>query len=102
METSIQYEVMSPWAEVDAVPTKAISPRLNEIPGKNIGFFLNSKIAAEPMSIVIEEKLKEKYSSLNISRFTRIPNISMVETQDKDNYVEWLKGLDAIIFIHGD
>lgn len=102
MEKNLQHEVMSPWAEVDSVPAKAISPRLNEMSGKNIGFFLNSKIAAEPMSRVIEEKLTEKYPSLNFSRFIRIPNISMAETPDKEKYVEWIKSLDAIIYTHGD
>ncbi len=102
MEKSMQYEVMSPWAEIDPLPIKAISSRLNEISGKTIGIFLNSKIAAEPMSDIIEEKLKERYSLLNVSRFTRIPNISMAEMPDKEKYVDWLKGLDAIIYAYGD
>jgi hypothetical protein len=99
---STQYEILSPWAEIDPVTVKGISPRLKEITGKTIGFFLNSKIAAEPMSDIIEEKLREKDSSLTFSRFVRIPNISMAETQDKEKYIEWLKGLDAIIYTHGD
>ena len=99
---SMQYDVMSPWAEVDPVPAKGISPRLNEISGKTIGFFLNSKIAAEPMSDMIERNFKGKYPSLTFSRFVRIPNIAMAETPDKDKYIEWIKGLDAIIYTHGD
>ena len=99
---TVHYEVMSPWADVDPVPVKGISPRLNDMKGKTIGFFLNSKIAAEPMSEIIEEKLKQKYPSMNFSRFVRIPNISMAETPEKENYVEWLKGLDAVIYTHGD
>ena len=99
---TIHYEVMSPWADIDPVPVKGVSSRLDEMAGKNIGFFLNSKIAAEPMSDIIEEKFKEKYQSINFSRFVRIPNISMAETPEKEKYVEWLKGLDAVIYTHGD
>ncbi len=99
---STHYEVMNPWAEIDPVPVRGISPRLNEITGKTIGFFLNSKIAAEPMSEIIEEKLKERYPSSNFSRFVRIPNISMAETPDREKYMEWIKGVDAVIYTHGD
>jgi hypothetical protein len=99
---TVHYEVLSPWADVDPVPVKGISNRLDDMAGKTIGFFLNSKIAAEPMSNVMEEKLKERYQSINFSRFVRIPNISMAETPEKEKYVEWLKGLDAVIYTHGD
>jgi hypothetical protein len=98
----VHYEVMSPWADIDPVPVKGISPRLGEVAGKTIGFFLNSKIAAEPMSYIIEEKIKEKYPTTKFSRFVRIPNISMAETPEKENYVKWLNGVDAVILTHGD
>ena len=99
---STQYEVLNPWAEIDPIQVKGISPRLSEIAGKRIGFFLNSKIAAEPMSRIIEEKLKEMDPSLSFTRYVRIPNISMAEIPEKEEYIEWLKGLDAIIYTHGD
>ncbi len=99
---SMQYDVLSPWADIDPVPARGISPRLDDITGKTIGFFLNSKIAAEPMSNIIEKNLKEKYPSLTFRRFVRIPNISMAETPDKDKYIEWIKDLDAVIYTHGD
>ena len=56
---TMHYEVMSPWADIDPIPVKGVSSRLDGMAGKNIGFFLNSKIAAEPMSDVMEEMLKE-------------------------------------------
>ena len=99
---SKDYEAMSPWANIDPVPVKGLSPRLDNMEGKTVGFFLNSKIAAKPMSDIIEEKIKEKYTSMNFSRFVRIPNISMEETPKKAKYAEWLKGLDAVIYMYGD
>lgn len=99
---SMLYEVLNPWAEVDPVPVAGIVPRLHTLEGKTIGFFLNSKIAAEPMSEVIEEKLKEEYPSLTFRRFVRIPNVSMAEMPEREKYIEWIKGLDAAIYTHGD
>ena len=99
---STDYEVMSPWADIDPVPPMGLSTRLDGLAGKKVGFFLNSKIAAEPMSAIIKEKLEEKYGSVKFSSFVRIPNISMEETPEKEKYAEWLKGLDAVIFMHGD
>ena len=40
------YEVLSPWAEADPVPLSGISPRLEDMTGKKIGLFCNSKRAA--------------------------------------------------------
>ena len=34
---SSSFEVLSPWAEVDPVPLKGISPRLKSLEGKKIG-----------------------------------------------------------------
>ena len=36
-----QYEVLSPWADVDAVPLKGISPRVANLSGKKIGLLSN-------------------------------------------------------------
>jgi hypothetical protein len=100
--TNGQYEVLSPWAEADPVPMKGISPRLNEMTGKKIGLYHNSKIAARPMLNRVEEKLKERFSGMEFSRFFRIPNVSVAETENWDKFQEWVKGLDAVIFSHGD
>jgi hypothetical protein len=97
-----QFEVLSPWAEVDATPLKAISPRLADLAGKKIGLYANSKIAALPMLAVVEEQLKERFQGLQFSRFERIPNVSVAETDVWPQYQEWIKGVDAVILSHGD
>ena len=35
-----QYEVLSPWAEVDPIPLRGISPRIKTLAGKKIGLFV--------------------------------------------------------------
>jgi hypothetical protein len=44
-----QYAVLSPWAEVDAVPLQGIAPRIDDLPRKKIGLFYNFKPAARPV-----------------------------------------------------
>jgi len=38
-----QFEVLSPWADVDPIPLRGISPRLSSLAGKKIGIFVNPK-----------------------------------------------------------
>jgi hypothetical protein len=101
-EMSNQYEVLSPWADVDPVSLKGISPRVADMNGKHVGLFYNSKRAAAPILDVVETKLKERFSNLKFSRFLRAPNLAVIETPDKAKYEEWVKGLDAAIFSVGD
>ena len=97
-----QYEVLSPWAEVDPMPLHSISPRPIDLTDKKIGLFCNDKVGAAPIQTLIETKLKEKYPTLKFSRYLRTPNISMAEMPDWTRFVEWVIGLDALIFAIGD
>jgi hypothetical protein len=97
-----QYEVLNPWAEVDPIPLRGISSRLTELKGKKIGLFHNDKVGAAPIHSLVEAKLKEKYPTLEFSRYLRTPNISMAEMPDKAKFDEWVKGLDTVIFAVGD
>ena len=99
---SNQFDVLSPWAEIDPVPSRQISPRLTDLAGKKIGLYANSKIAALPILAVIEEQLKERFSGLQFTRFERIPNLSVAETEVWGKFQEWLEGVDAVILAHGD
>lgn len=99
---SYQFEVLSPWAEIDPLPLKTISPRLSDLSGKRIGLYANSKIAALPILAVVEEKLKTRFSGLTFTRFERIPNLSVKETDSWGKFQKWIQEVDAIILAHGD
>ena len=99
---SEQYAVLSPWADVDPVPARGISPRLQNISHQKIGLFLNNKPSAEPAARMVEENLKERFPGLSFSRFVRIPNVSVKNTPDMVRFEEWLKGVDAIIYSVAD
>lgn len=97
-----QFEVLSPWAEVDSIPLRGISPRVTDLAGKTIGLFFNNKRAARPIQDVVEAKLKKRFPTLEFSRFMRFPNVSVAETEDKAKFEEWVNGVDAVIFSVGD
>ena len=99
---SDQYEVLNPWAEVDPLPLRGITPRPVDLNGKTIGLYRNDKRAAKPMLEAVKARLKQKYPTLNFKYFLRSPNLAIYEMPEKAQYDEWLKGVDAVIFSHGD
>ena len=96
------FEVLNPWAETDPLQLRGNSPPLSDLNNKKIGLFHNDKVGAAPILSLVETKLKEKYPTLQFSRFLRATNISIAETEDKHKFDEWVKGLDAVIFAAGD
>ena len=97
-----KYEVLSPWAEADPIPLKGLSERLANLECKTIGLFRNSKRAARPISIAVEEKLKEKFPSLDFSTFILMPNAGVDDTEERGRFDEWIKGVDAVVLSYGD
>jgi hypothetical protein len=98
-----EYEVLSPWAEADPIPFRGISPRVESLAGKKIGLFRNSKRAALPLMNVIEERLKKKFPTAEFTRFANLrPNELIIEQDLKDEFEDWLMGVDAVIAFVGD
>jgi hypothetical protein len=98
-----QYEVLSPWVEVDAVPPRGISPRLDTLAGKKIGLFTNRKRAAKPMAEAIAKQLKEKYPTAEFSFFEpRLTTIIVAEQNDGEKFISWVKSMNAVIAMVGD
>lgn len=97
-EAPQQYEVLSPWADVDPIPLRGLAPRLNTIAGKKIGLFANFKRAAKPITDEIEKKLKAKYPDIQTSLFhSTLPNVTETETVNKEKFAAWAKGVDAVV-----
>jgi len=101
--SDIQFEVLSPWADVDPIPVRGISPRIQNLSGKKIGLFVNPKRAAMPIADSIEKRLKTMYPDIQIIRFHDTEaNVNVIETKNKDKFIEWAKGIDAAIAEVGD
>ncbi len=98
-----QYEVLSPWAEVDPIPLRGISPRVETLAGKKIGLFANFKRAARPIQAAVEKRLKERFPDSETSLFdSRLPNVTETETENKDKFAAWAKEMDAVVAAVGD
>ncbi len=96
------YEVLTPWAEVDLVPLKGISPRLDHLRDKRIGLFHNNKLAAAPILDAVETELRSRFEGLTIARFGRTAHEDVAQTSDRTKYEEWLRGLDGVVLAVGD
>ncbi|MFC1532437.1 hypothetical protein ACFL7M_03600 [Thermodesulfobacteriota bacterium] len=99
-----QYEILSPWADVDPIPMRGISPRLQDLTGKKIGMFCNFKSASTEILSVVETKLKERYSGIVTSRYKarEIHLVLQMESKDRSRFEEWVKSVDAVIGAVGD
>jgi len=95
-----QYEVLSPWAEIDPIAPRGISPRVDTLAGKKIGLFVNMKRAARPIRAYIEKKLKERFPDCQTSLFDAPSQKYLAENREK--YAAWAKEMDAVITAVGD
>ena len=99
----IQFEVLSPWADVDPIPFRGISPRLESLKGKKIGLFINPKRAAMPIGKSIERRLKDLYPDIETVIFHSVgANVNEIETKNKEKFTAWAKSVDGVIAVVGD
>jgi hypothetical protein len=101
--SEIQYQVLSPWAEVDPIPLRGISPRIENLSGKKIGVFVNYKRAARPIGLSLEKRLKSMFPDSEV-RFFFSPEWNVLETQtnNRDKFAAWAKESAAVILLVGD
>ena len=98
-----QWEVLSPWAEVDPIPVRGISPRVDTLAGKKIGLFANFKRAAKPIQAVVERRLKDRFPDCETSLFdSTLPNVTETETENLEKFTAWAKDVDAVVAAVGD
>lgn len=98
-----QYEVLNPWADVDPVPLRGISPRVTDLTGKTIGLYSSTyKTAARPISEAVAKKLKERFSTAKFSWFDSNSGKEVTETKEKPKFEDWVKGVDAVVASIGD
>jgi hypothetical protein len=98
-----QFAVLSPWADVDPIPLRGISPRIQSLAGKKIGVFVNPKRAAMPIAESIIRRLGTMYPDVQTIVFhSTEANVNEIETKNKERFTAWAKGLDAAIAVVGD
>ena len=97
-----QYRVLSPWAEVDPIPPRGISPRVDTLAGKKIGLFINIKRAARPIQTYVEKKLKEEFPDCETSFFLLRTQSELLVPENQKKFAAWAKEMDAVITAVGD
>ena len=101
--TDFQYEVMNPWADVDPIPLRGISPRIDTLDGKKIGLFANFKRSAVPQARMVEKKLKGKFSNIQTELYhSTAENVNEMATGNKEKFTAWAKSVDAVVAMVGD
>jgi hypothetical protein len=99
----MRFGVLSPWADVDPIPLRGISPRIPTLAGKKIGLFVNPKRAAMPIAESIQKRLGTMYPDAQTIVFRDTEaNVNVIETKNKEKFVAWVKGIDAAIAVVGD
>jgi hypothetical protein len=102
-ESEPQFRVLSPWAEADPIPPRGISPRLDNLEGKKIGLFANFKRASLPIAEEVAKNLKKSYPGCETSIYeSHGANVIESETKNRERFVAWVKGVDAVILAVGD
>jgi hypothetical protein len=99
----LQFKVLSPWAEVDPVAPRGISPRISTLAGKKIGLFANFKRASRPIVAEVGRHLKAMYPGCETSLFdSRGANVVEIETKNREQFIAWMKEVDAVVLAVGD
>jgi hypothetical protein len=114
----MDFEVLSPWSEVDAGVPRALLPRLTDLKGKTVGLFAFYKYYGPAIMQRVEEVLKERLPGTKFSHFhqpgqdTNVAGVNgpypLVDTElikderYKEQFMEWVKTVDTVVTGHGD
>jgi hypothetical protein len=99
----MNYEVLSPWAEVDAAPSGGLRPRITDLNNKTIGLFSFFKEHGPLILREVERQLKEKFPKTKFSHFQYPKDcVDMADDEYRMLLEEWLRGVDTVVSGHGD
>jgi hypothetical protein len=100
----MDYEVLSPWAEVDPVEVKPLQPRLKDLNGKTIGLYAHFKDQAVIVQQEVETQLKQKYPRAQFKYFQYVVDTAEVinDTRYRASFEAWFNGIDAVVSAWGD
>lgn len=106
----MEYEVLSPWGEVNAVPPMGLQPRVGDLRSKTIGLFAGFKGHWVLVLREVEQQLKERFPGARFSYYQYPKDMSstrdVCEVANDDEYrpsfEKWLKEVDTVVSGHGD
>jgi hypothetical protein len=95
-KNSVELKVLNPRGEIETKKAIAPSPRLNDLAGKRIGLYSNSKPGMDNVYTVLEELLKKKYPTATV-----IKTRGAFEIRD-DEAKDLASKIDAFVYAVGD
>jgi hypothetical protein len=95
-EKTAELTVLNPRGAIEARTNIASSPRINDLDGKTIGLYWNSKPGLDNFYKVFEELLKKKYPT---TRTTILQGAFLIRDEDAE---AWLPQIDTFIYAVGD
>jgi hypothetical protein len=100
-----KYEALNPWADADPIPVRGISPRIASLGKATIGLYSSTyKTAARRITDMVAKKLKQRFPDAKFSWFDYDSSSGMEVTlsDKKDEFIDWVKGVDVVIAAVGD
>jgi hypothetical protein len=100
----MEYEVLSPWGEVDYKPLRGLNPRVKDLREASIGMFAGFKEHWPLILKEVERQLKEKFPTARFSHYQYIKDCTEIEKDDeyRSSFEKWLKEVDTVISANGD
>ena len=96
MGKQVEIEVLNPRGVIESSPTYAPAPRINDLAGKTVGLYSNSKDGMDNFYTVFTELLKNKYPT---SKTIYLSGDYLINDKNAN---EWKTQIDTFVYGVGD
>jgi hypothetical protein len=106
----MEFEVLSPRADVDAIKQIALNPRVTDLNKATIGLYSYFKAHWALILEEIAKQLQERYPGAAFTRFhygkdlnpyTDVAELAK-DSEVRPQFEEWVKGVDTVLMANGD
>ncbi len=106
----MEFEVLSPRADVDPIKQIALNPRVTDLNKATIGLYSYFKAHWALILEEIANQLQERYPGVTFTRFhygkdlnpyTDVAELAK-DPEVRPRFEEWVKGVDAVLMANGD
>ena len=99
-DTEVTINVLNPKGVIDRIECLGLSPRIDALGGKKIGFMHNNKAGSNNLYKVLEELIKQRYPSVEIVHGYETGPVN--PPKDPGMYKKAAAACDAFVFAMGD
>jgi hypothetical protein len=100
----MNYEVLSPWAQIDKTDSAVMRPRMKDLNGKTIGLFSHFKEHSPLILKEVERQLAAKFPSARFSHYQYARDTTEIVNDEKykPSFAAWLSSVDSVVSAYGD